>query len=123
MALYLIFWGLAGIAMGNLLPWIDSCSDKEKTMSALHAVEWSDVVRSIGAFVGIAFAIVSLESLPRTFVRQLTILFSVVFLGKQHSNSLSLSHLLILSFGISSTVPRLALHFQQLSAHLAPLPY
>jgi hypothetical protein len=58
--LYLVFWGFAGVGMGNLLPWVDSRSQrKTQTARLLHSVGWHDVVRSIGAFVGIAFAIVS----------------------------------------------------------------
>jgi Insulin-induced protein (INSIG) len=54
---YLAIWGLVGIGMGSLFPWVDGLTRSRKA-SALHAVEWNDVVRSIGAFVGIAFAIV-----------------------------------------------------------------
>lgn len=72
-AMYLSFWGAAGIAMGNLLPWIDahkglSLSKSSSSPSpSLHTVEWSDVVRSIGAFIGIAFAIVRSSPLPLSF--------------------------------------------------------
>ena len=65
---YLGLWGLAGVALGNVLPWLDiffedevlgsskkkrrrSSGDEEKT-------PWAAVVRSVGAFVGIAFAMV-----------------------------------------------------------------
>lgn len=82
---YLIFWGIAGIGLGSLLPWVDAlCYDTTTlSVSALddHAVtgekdevvlvnnrlsqDWNPAVRSIGAFVGIAFAIVShLSSSP-----------------------------------------------------------
>lgn len=86
---YLIYWGIAGVALGSLLPWVDvlweetlgtaegigitkamngtsisSGRDSEKdegptspTGSGFGA-NWNPVVRSIGAFVGIAFAIV-----------------------------------------------------------------
>ncbi|KAL4927125.1 INSIG family protein [Aspergillus undulatus] len=62
---YLGFWGLTGVAIGNVLPWLDSYLDgvvgQEKQRSndqgsAEIALSWSGVVRSVGAFVGIAFA-------------------------------------------------------------------
>lgn len=86
---YMGFWGIAGVALGSLLPWFDilwedalgkemvkgnsnsvqrvtnSSSDSNgderpssRSGSGLGA-DWNPVVRSIGAFVGIAFAIVS----------------------------------------------------------------
>lgn len=77
---YLVFWGVAGVGLGSLLPWVDTMweesasnpeltSEKERlstvededigsSTSGLGA-DWNPVVRSIGAFVGIAFAIVS----------------------------------------------------------------
>ena len=88
---YLVVWGIGGVVMGSLLPWIDVAwnrytqplqpehgqarfqrsptfgSDKEhegrssgRFDNGLGA-DWNPVVRSIGAFVGIAFAIVSLS--------------------------------------------------------------
>lgn len=86
---YSIFWGIAGVALGTLLPWVDThwenflgnddfdgleesatedsrpsnTQDEEvetpssRTESGLGA-DWNPVVRSIGAFIGIAFAIV-----------------------------------------------------------------
>lgn len=71
---YLVFWGAAGVGIGSLLPWVDSTWDGLNSASqtevdgtedrgprkrGLAGVEWSDVVRGVGAFVGIAFAIVS----------------------------------------------------------------
>ncbi|KAF1982334.1 hypothetical protein K402DRAFT_340609 [Aulographum hederae CBS 113979] len=82
---YLAFWGVAGVLLGTLLPWVDrllggvdqgveeqepedgdlrSEKSRERTREgsggmrdmALGA-EWHPIVRSIGAFVGIAFAI------------------------------------------------------------------
>ncbi|KFX97682.1 hypothetical protein V490_02677 [Pseudogymnoascus sp. VKM F-3557] len=68
---YLIFWGVAGVAMGSALPWFDGLWEEyfgeEVTSSAVGgkganeedgvAAQWTPVVRSIGAFFGIAFAI------------------------------------------------------------------
>jgi hypothetical protein len=77
---YLVFWGVAGVGLGSLLPWVDTMwedtamntkiasekdrnsplEDEETSSSASGlAADWNPVVRSIGAFVGIAFAIVS----------------------------------------------------------------
>ncbi|KAL4755290.1 hypothetical protein BDW72DRAFT_57044 [Aspergillus terricola var. indicus] len=60
---YLGFWGFTGVAIGNVLPWLDlylgGAVAQEKQSgndSAELALSWSAVVRSIGAFVGIAFA-------------------------------------------------------------------
>jgi hypothetical protein len=65
-------WGLSGVLLGNALPWVDatlrsseapvqsrpnrSLSDPtRKDQDA--ATEWSQAIRGIGAFVGIAFAV------------------------------------------------------------------
>lgn len=87
---YLVFWGVAGIGLGSLLPWVDVLWDetlgqngdsnmKSSTQGLFNTsgadgddddqpdspsrsglgADWNPVVRSIGAFVGIAFAIVS----------------------------------------------------------------
>ncbi|KAL4781184.1 insulin-induced protein-domain-containing protein [Aspergillus varians] len=65
---YLGFWALTGVAIGNALPWFDSFLDgasgrttEEKQSSndensAELALSWPAVVRSVGAFIGIAFA-------------------------------------------------------------------
>ena len=86
--IYLGFWGITGVAMGALLPYIDHApqmwssqdcaiddddvsSEKDAPLTTetspnpqstsynTIAADWNDIVRSIGAFVGIAFAIVS----------------------------------------------------------------
>ena len=80
---YLILWGIAGVILGGLLPWMDLLwgDPVEKTqarqpetpkLSAIEGSEagerpnssygsanWNQTVRGIGVFVGIAFAIVS----------------------------------------------------------------
>ncbi|KAL4808983.1 insulin-induced protein-domain-containing protein [Aspergillus unguis] len=65
---YLGFWGLTGVAIGNVLPWLDSYLDgavgrttqvKQSSSdegSTELSLSWPAVVRSVGAFVGIAFA-------------------------------------------------------------------
>ena len=88
---YLVVWGIGGVVMGSLLPWIDvawnsytqqlqpeheqagfqrppsSGLDKENEGRSSGrfdnglGADWNPVVRSIGAFVGIAFAIVRLS--------------------------------------------------------------
>lgn len=65
---YLGFWGMAGIALGNILPWLDSWRDSELTEDdskeddddVNRTPSWVTVARSVGAFVGIAFAMVRL---------------------------------------------------------------
>ena len=85
---YLMAWGGVGVLLGGLLPWIDvlweevSGRDKEAFVSKSQdsrpadvgedqdprpasrsgsdlGADWNPVVRSVGAFIGIAFAIVS----------------------------------------------------------------
>lgn len=54
---YFFFWGVSGVGMGSLLPWIDG--GKQKPATGMNSGQWNEVVRSVGAFVGVAFAIVS----------------------------------------------------------------
>lgn len=65
---YLGFWGLAGVAMGNVLPWLDNWREGgeddqlkpgEEDRDDNRTQSWVTVARSVGAFVGIAFAMVS----------------------------------------------------------------
>jgi hypothetical protein len=89
---YLISWGLAGVFLGRMLPWVDifweealgaaeivststartdtrispgvdGCADESPSPDgeAWMGADWNPVVRSVGAFIGIAFAIVSCE--------------------------------------------------------------
>lgn len=84
--LYVAFWGAMAATLGNLMPLFDfwwpqagsslsgayeaedvskeATNEGEKTQFTLGA-EWNPLVRSVGAFVGIAFAIVSIKTWPR----------------------------------------------------------
>ena len=78
-----MFWGVSGVALGSLLPWVDGlweenfenrseerrdrsqspeAEKEELDSSGLFGADWTPVVRSVGAFVGIAFAIVRTPS-------------------------------------------------------------
>lgn len=64
---YLITWGFIGALLGEALPWADVLwqpdedaieeSGEQQRKNGRGMDAWMDVVRSIGAFVGIAFAI------------------------------------------------------------------
>ncbi|KAK6516325.1 hypothetical protein TWF506_006234 [Arthrobotrys conoides] len=68
---YLVSWGIAAVVLGSLLPWVDgvwedyvweSGSDEDAGKDGEGRGEavtpgWNPAVRSIGAFVGIAYAI------------------------------------------------------------------
>ncbi|CDM27798.1 hypothetical protein DTO013E5_8831 [Penicillium roqueforti] len=60
---YLVSWGLAGVVLGNLLPWLDGEVESDSELASTDEDEsgdrtpaWVAVARSVGAFVGIAFA-------------------------------------------------------------------
>lgn len=68
---YLALWGIAGVVLGSLQPWFDlfwgdnlivgrSPRGADRRIKGNGLLQWSPMVRSIGAFVGIAFAIVSI---------------------------------------------------------------
>lgn len=69
--IYLASWGFFGVALGSLLPYVDFAwsghtssdtieeHDPEKDVQSPVSEQINDVVRSVAAFVGIAFAIVS----------------------------------------------------------------
>lgn len=83
---YLIFWGIVAVVLGSLLPWVDHFWESEGPQRTTEGSEmngrtaqkrpksqerggrgerapgWNDAVRSIGALVGIAFAIVCTNS-------------------------------------------------------------
>lgn len=74
---YLALWGVAGVVLGSLLPWfdkvweetfgtsdeddtaIDSDNEASPSKERVPGTDWALVMRAIGAFVGIVFAIVS----------------------------------------------------------------
>lgn len=72
---YLLFWGIAGVALGSLMPYVDTLFEQESDTAVfdekdgkesevlehsegVFGADWTPVVRSVGAFVGIAYAIV-----------------------------------------------------------------
>jgi hypothetical protein len=99
---YLVSWGLFGVALGSLLPYVDLLWDAQRKESQMEDKEAethdspiseqiNDVVRSVAAFVGIAFAIVSLHRptpsmLCDTWTWTNATLLSVVSPGNQPSN-------------------------------------
>ena len=70
--IYPVSWGLAGVALGCSLPYVELAwgggtpedEDAEKENEPSFGEQWNDIVRSVGAFVGIAFAIVSHTLVP-----------------------------------------------------------
>ncbi|KAF2266359.1 hypothetical protein CC78DRAFT_155549 [Lojkania enalia] len=83
---YLTSWGLASVVLGNLLPYVELLwnvegkgrqihNEPEKETESSLTEQWSDVVRSVGAFFGIAFAI---RRLPWQSTLQLTITLALV---------------------------------------------
>ncbi|KAI4228318.1 MAG: hypothetical protein L6R36_001748 [Xanthoria steineri] len=103
---YLVFWGVAGVLLGRLLPWIDifwertvgekddgvepwpapedarppEDSDDESgrlnsRFESVLGADWTPAVRSIGAFVGIAFAI---RKLPWQSTLQVSLTLAMV---------------------------------------------
>ena len=69
--LYIASWGFAGVVLGGLLPYVDlvchdeiedghtQSTDADKDSGTTLGEQWNEIIRSVGAFVGIAFAIVS----------------------------------------------------------------
>ncbi|KAG5922096.1 hypothetical protein E4U42_005595 [Claviceps africana] len=67
---YVVFWGLGGLVLGSLLPWFDTVWANVFERGSMEAVagkdkdngpgtDWALVMRAVGAFVGIVFAMVS----------------------------------------------------------------
>lgn len=77
---YLITWGVIGAVLGEVLPWADVLwqpdegaveeDDEQQRKNGRGMDAWMDVVRSVGAFVGIAFAI---RKLPWQSTMQLSL--------------------------------------------------
>ncbi|EFQ96603.1 hypothetical protein CFE70_008265 [Pyrenophora teres f. teres 0-1] len=83
---YLASWGLFGVALGSLLPYVDLVWDAQKRTSQTDEKEAethdspiseqiNDIVRSVAAFLGIAFAI---RRLPWQSTLQLTLTLALV---------------------------------------------
>ncbi|KAK0386314.1 hypothetical protein NLU13_6151 [Sarocladium strictum] len=92
-AYFLAFWGVAGVVLGALLPWFDKFweekyggEDEDEavpgTVDVVSGVDetnagtdWALVMRAIGAFVGIVFAI---RKLPWSSTLQVSITLALV---------------------------------------------
>ncbi|KAK7510676.1 insulin-induced protein-domain-containing protein [Phyllosticta citriasiana] len=84
---YLLLWGCAGVALGSALPWVDWVwdGDRRRPVAGRRKSEafgrdaagsdWIEAVRSIGAFVGIAFAI---RKLPWQSTLQVSLTLALV---------------------------------------------
>ncbi|KAF2683486.1 hypothetical protein K458DRAFT_488104 [Lentithecium fluviatile CBS 122367] len=83
---YFASWGLAGVALGCSLPYVElawggpgsdngDSEDAEKEAEQSFGEQWNDIVRSVGAFMGIAFAI---RRLPWQSTLQLTLTLALV---------------------------------------------
>ncbi|TKA82129.1 hypothetical protein B0A49_00186 [Cryomyces minteri] len=124
--LYLGFWGGAGVASGSLLPWVDELwlrymgpttrqeeweesarghrreksrdeVEAERVGRAEAATEWNLVVRSIGAFLGIAFAIVSPTNDPPSTKTAISVLTRAIQRKLPWQSTLQLSLTLALA--------------------------
>ncbi|KAJ4370619.1 hypothetical protein N0V83_005140 [Neocucurbitaria cava] len=81
--IYLASWGLFGVTLGSLLPYVDLVWDGQKVEKEMErndrdspiSEQINDVVRSVCAFVGIAFAI---RRLPWQSTLQLTLTLALV---------------------------------------------
>ncbi|KAK2834901.1 hypothetical protein FQN49_006802 [Arthroderma sp. PD_2] len=76
---YLVFWGVVGVALGNLLPWFDVIWEDvmggKPVKKGVTGAGWNPMVRSIGAFVGVAFAI---RKLPWQSTTQVSLTLALV---------------------------------------------
>ncbi|KAK8202982.1 insulin-induced protein-domain-containing protein [Phyllosticta capitalensis] len=82
---YLLLWGCAGVALGGALPWVDWIWEGDRSAAGRRKGEsfgrdaansdWIEAVRSIGAFVGIAFAI---RKLPWQSTLQVSLTLALV---------------------------------------------
>ncbi|KAF6842660.1 insig domain-containing protein [Colletotrichum musicola] len=86
---YLSLWGLSGVVLGSLLPWFDGVWEHtfgrdDETVEVMGnsspedvspVKDWALVVRSIGAFVGIVFAI---RKLPWASTLQVSLTLALV---------------------------------------------
>ncbi|KAL9630439.1 MAG: hypothetical protein Q9204_004722 [Flavoplaca sp. TL-2023a] len=148
---YLAFWGVAGVLLGRLLPWIDifwertlgdtddgfqhrsasedarsqegSDDEYERLNTRFEGVlgaDWTPAVRSIGAFVGIAFAI---RKLPWQSTFQVSLTLAMVnpalwYLIDRSKPGFLLSAIV----GVAGTVILLGINPNMVPAPPAPSP-
>lgn len=84
---YLAFWGVFGVSLGTLLPWFDGVwedmfgcdevdeGDGKEGGGSSPDTDWALVIRGVGAFVGIVFAI---RKLPWTSTMQASLTLALV---------------------------------------------
>lgn len=91
--LYILFWGTSGVLLGSLLPWFDQFCDRTLGSSANAAyspdgegtvnlkdeissdTDWALVIRGVGCFAGIVFAI---RKLPWDSTMQVSLTLALV---------------------------------------------
>ncbi|KAL1595661.1 hypothetical protein SLS60_009350 [Paraconiothyrium brasiliense] len=84
---YLTSWGIAGLVLGSCLPYVEltwggqtskgleeECASEQENETSFSE-QWNDIVRSVGAFLAIAFAI---RKLPWQSTLQLTLTLALV---------------------------------------------
>ncbi|KAI5810236.1 INSIG domain-containing protein [Peziza echinospora] len=75
---FLLVWGFAGVVLGSLLPWIDFYLGEGQDGGddgRGSVADWMQVVRSIGAFVGVAYGI---RKLPWQSTLQISLTLSLL---------------------------------------------
>jgi hypothetical protein len=101
--IYPMSWGMAGVALGCSLAYVELAwggamaadSDAEKENERGFGEQWNDIVRSVGAFVGIAFAIVRHALTPHSSCRTIVLTYPQRRLPWQSTLQLTLTLALV----------------------------